>query len=228
MTSMYSFTPFLFLFFHVFKDFNLSILSFLGIGVLFIISVVSYFYIRAVCRCSNNPLINKIVEARILSRDLVQGVKPSNIGLILIWRCKLNIGNMFSVIFLCKTDKEKILKICKRIRVKKEHLNQIIEHINELIKDENVKITIKEIENPDLCAVEKHAINMQITVSIAVISILVIVLLCMVSIFIFIMSIVLGLVAAIFITGLIEIWLDRRIVDITNQTVFAKNQEQNE
>ncbi len=91
-----------------------------------------------------------------------------------------------------------------------------------------MKITIKEIENPDLCAVEKHAINMQITVSIAVISILVIVLLCMVSIFIFIMSIVLGFVGAIFIAGSIEIWLNRRIVDIINQTVFAKNQEQNE
>ncbi len=204
------------------------ILSFLGIGVLFIISVVSYFYIRAVCRCSDNPLIKKSAESFIFSKDLVLGVKRTNIKLILIWRCKIQKINWFSVVFLCKTNRDNILKKCKYIRVRKEHLDQIIMHINELNKDESSKIAIKEIENPDLCAVEKHAINMQIAVRIAVASALVIVLLCRVSIFIFIISIVLGAVAAIFIAGLIEIWLDRQIVDILNQTVFAKNQEQKE
>ncbi len=106
--------------FYIFPSiYNAFILSFLGIGTIFIVSVAGYFYIRGICRCSNNPLIKKIVEARILSRDLVLGLKPSNIGLILIWRCKIQKINWFSVIFLCKTDKEKILKICKRIRVKK-------------------------------------------------------------------------------------------------------------
>ncbi len=207
------------LWFSAFIAFELSTLVF---GVIFIFTIIAYLYIRAVYRRSSNPLVKKSVETRVLSKDKILGVKASSIVLILMWKCILNKRELLSVVFLCKNDKGKLLKICKKIRIRREQFDRLIEHIHKLNREtENVDIVVKELHNSDLCNVERVAYRMLVVPSL--LGILILAFGISFPTFPLWTSIVLSFIVIFPTSVLIELWEFHKIVSLINQTAFPKS-----
>jgi len=200
------------------------VLSFLGLGFLVFVMIAVYFYLHYVER-GTSPVVERMIRSRKMTDDDVLGVKVTDLVMVLWWRCQDRKEYWYSVWFLCKSNKDHLLKLCKRIRVRRSFFDKISYHIDELNKKyEKHKILMVELTDEALCKMEQKEKKVQ-PVLLTLLGISFIFLLCANDILLKFLAI-LWLLFLFFMIVASENRAIRRMMRRINETVFSKNEKE--